>query len=231
MEVIAYAARCLMMLLVTWAGLRMIGKKSIAEMTSYDLAAIMILTTVAAEPLVYKITSKATLGVTVITGATILVGYLSLKKPFYNLDSSPMAVISNGKIIKQNLSKARMNIPLLMSELRVQGYQNIADVRFAIIEPSGKLSVIPKAEASPPQAKDLGVTTGPKQLSIPLIIDGHFNDKNWSYLDRDKSWLKEQLQAFGVERIEDVLLAQLDSQGQLQVYPQIEEKIEIPNLF
>lgn len=93
MNVVIYILRCITMLLVTWTGVRLIGKKSIAEMTSYDLAAIMLLTTVAAEPLVYKISSKATVGVFPILIATFFLGYLSLKKFFYNIDSKPSIVI------------------------------------------------------------------------------------------------------------------------------------------
>lgn len=133
-------------------------KKSIAEMTSYDLAAIMLLTTVAAEPLVYKIMSKATVGVFAILVATVFLGNLSLKKFFYNIDAKPTIVITEGKIIEKELKKSRMNVPLLLSELRIKGYQNVSDVKYAIIEPSGKLSVIPDPQASPVYSKGNGNT-------------------------------------------------------------------------
>ena len=64
-----------------------------------------------------------------------------------------------------------MNSPLLIFELRVQGYQNVSDIKFAIVEPSGKLSIIPKAKVRSLQPKDLGIATSPKQLSFTLIID------------------------------------------------------------
>lgn len=54
-----FGVKCILMLLVTWLGLRIVGRKSIVQLTSYDLAGILLLTTAAAEPLVYKIPSKA----------------------------------------------------------------------------------------------------------------------------------------------------------------------------
>ena len=230
MEIIVYTIRCIIMLLVSWTGVRLIGKKSIAEMTSYDLAAIMLLTTVAAEPLVYKVTSKATVGVFAILIATVFLGKLSLKKFFYNIDSSPTVVISEGIIIERELKKARMNVPLLLSELRIKGYQNVSDVKYAIIEPSGKMSVIPKSQVSPITPKQMGIPTPPVNLSLPLIIDGEVDEVNLAFLQKDRKWLLEQLKAFSIGNFDEVLLAQYDSSGQLFVNSKNTE-IKIPQIF
>ncbi len=218
------------MLVVTWTGVRLIGKKSIAEMTSYDLAAIMLLTTVAAEPLVYKISSKATVGVFALVICTLGIGHLSLKKFFYNIDTKPAIVVVEGKIIEKELKKARMNLPLLMSELRIKGYQNLSDIKYAIIEPSGKMSVIPKSQASPITPKEMGIPTAPVNLSFPLIIDGEVDNKNLNFLKKDRKWLLNQLKAFQVGDFNEVLLAQYDSSGQLFVNVKNRE-METPNIF
>jgi len=230
MDLIIYVLRCIFMLLVSWTGVRLIRKKSIAEMTSYDLAAIMLLTTVAAEPLVFKITSKATVGVFSILSATVFLGTLSLRKFFYNIDSKPTIVITDGKIIENELKKVRMNLPLLMSELRIKGYQNISDIKYAIIEPNGKMSVIAKSQASPVTPKDMGIPTNPVNLSFPLIIDGEVDDKNLQFLKKNRKWLLDQLKAFNVGSFEEVFLAQYDSSGQLFVNVKNKE-VETPNLF
>lgn len=230
MDIVIYAIRCLIMLLVSWTGVRLIGKKSIAEMTSYDLSAIMLLTTVAAEPLVYKIMSKATVGVFAIVIGAVCLGYLSLKKFFYNIDAKPIVVISEGKIIENELKKSRINVPLLLSELRVKGYQNISDVKYAIIEPSGKMSVIADSQVSPVTPKEMGIGTAPIHLSFPLIIDGEIDKVNLTFLQKDEKWLSDQLKAFSVCSFDEVLLAQYDSSGKLSVNLK-NRKIETPNIF
>ncbi|MFQ3546495.1 DUF421 domain-containing protein [Halobacillus rhizosphaerae] len=217
MDMIAYLARCIVMLLVTWAAVRLIGKKSISNMTSYDLASIMLITTVAAEPLVYKVPSKASVGVIVLTLATLIIGYASLKRFFYNIDSTPIIVVAEGKIIKKTLKNAKMNIPLLLSELRIKGFQNIADVRYAIIEPSGKLSVIPTSQASPVQQSDIGIAPSSVSLSFPLVIDGKVIQENLAFLQQDRSWLMAQLLTYSITDLEQVLLAQMDGQRTIQV--------------
>jgi len=230
MDIMIYVLRCIVMLLVTWTGVRIIGKKSIAEMTSYDLAAIMLLTTIAAEPLVYKVSSKATVGVFTLVIATLFLGYLSLQKFFYNIDAKPSIIIVDGKVIEKELKKARMNLPLLMSELRNKGYQNISDIKYAVIEPNGKMSVIQTAESSPITPKMMGVPSSPVNISIPLIIDGEVDIKNLNFLQKDKEWLETQIKAFGVGSIREVLIAQYDSSGQLYVNVK-NEKIEVPNIL
>lgn len=230
MNTIIYILRCSIMLLVAWTGVRLLGKKSISEMTAYDLAALLVLSNVAAEPLVYKVASKATVGVFTLVLIALLLGSLSLKRFFYNIDSKPIIVIADGKIIERVLRKARMNVPLLMSELRIKGYQNVSDIKYAIIEPSGKMSVIPSSQVSPVTPKEMGIPTSPVNLSFPLIIDGEIDEKNLTFIKKDRKWLLEQLQAFEVGRFDEVLLAQYDSTGQLFVNVKNRE-IETPDIY
>lgn len=230
MEALAYIIRCIFMLFVTWSSLRLIGKKSITNMTSYDLAAVMLLTTVAAEPLVYKIASKATVGVATITIITIIIGVISLKEYFYNVDVTPVVLVADGKIIKDELKRSHINISLLMSELRVQGYSNLSDVAYAILEPNGKLSVIPTSQSRPVQPSDMAMVTSPVRLSFPIIVDGKLKEQNLSFAKKDKGWLMEQLKMWGVRHIEDVLFAQIDSSGNL--YIDLKDKnINLPDIF
>jgi len=166
---------------------------------------------------VYKIVSKATVGVITITIVTFLIGKLSLNRYFYNVDTSPVVLVSQGTIIDKELKKAKLNTPLLMSELRIKGYQNISDIAYAILEPTGKMSVIPKSQSRPIQPSDMAIPAAPVNLSFAVIIDGEIIEDNLSYLNKDEAWLKDQLRAFNVSNIEDVFYAQIDSQGQLHV--------------
>lgn len=230
MSIVVYILRCAIMLLVTWTGVRIMGEKSLSEMTAHDLAVLMLLTTVAAEPLVVRVSSKATLGVFTLVILTILIGCLSLRKFFYNIDSKPIIIIAEGKIIEKELKRIHMNIPLLLSELRNKGYPNVSDVRYAILEPSGKMSIIPESQASPITPKELGIPTAPVNLSFPLVIDGEVDEKNLAFLKKDRKWLLEQLQAFEVRNFDEILLAQYDSSGQLFVNLKNRE-IKTPNIL
>lgn len=215
MSLLIYATRILIIFVVTTIGVRLVGKKGISEMTSYDLAAIMIMTTVAAEPLVYKVTAKASFGVAVTTLLAVVAGYASLRWRW--LDSGPLVLIDNGKINEATLTKARMNIPVLLSELRAKGYANVHDVEFALLETSGKLSVIPKSQARAVQPRDLGIQTQYEGLALPLIIDGEVQKRNLEYAHLSEGWLRSELDRLGFGDPDTISLAEIDTSGKLYI--------------
>lgn len=230
MSTIVYIFRCILMLIITWLGIRILGKKSIAQMTGYELAGILLLSTVAAEPLVYKIASKAFVGVITLALATLFLGWISLKEKFYNVDSKPSIIIYKGQVIKEELKNNQMNIPFLMSMLRLKGYSSLSEVDCAIVEPNGNVSVIPKSRERPLKPKDMNIPTSYEGLSIPLIIDGRINGDNLNYTNHDEAWLMNQLNTKGIQDVTDALLAELNSQGTLFVCKK-QDKINQPKVI
>jgi len=216
-ETLVYITRCIVMLLVTWAAIRIIGKKSIAQMTAYELAGILLLSTASAEPLVYKIPSKAAVGAFTVALGTIFIGWLSLKKSLYNIDNRPTIIIANGKIDRVALKDAKINLPFLLSQLRLQGYFKVSDVEFAIIEPNGNLSVMPKSQIRPVQPKDLKIETKYEGLTLPLILDGEIQYNNLKYINLDTEWLSQEIKKAGAQKVEEIFLAELDTEGKLYV--------------
>ena len=234
MTALVYVGRVIYMFLVTWLGLRIVGKKSIAQITTYDLAGILLMTTVAAEPLVYKIPSKQTEGILLIALLTLLVGKLSLSKKFYTADSKPSVIIANGKINKAELRNNGMNVPFLLSQLRLKNVSKVSEVEFAIVEPNGQLSVIMKSQERPVKPSDLKVETKYEGLTLPMVIDGEIIYQNLKYANLDTTWLQNEIRKAGVDKTEDIFLAELDNQGQLYVstYQYIEGKAgDVPPMF
>jgi uncharacterized membrane protein YcaP (DUF421 family) len=217
METLVYISRCIIILLFSWLCVRIIGKKSISQLTSYDFTALMIMANVAAEPLVFKISSKAFLGSLTIAFVAVAIGYMSLRKKFYNFDAKPDIIIVNGKIDKEALKRNRMNLPFLLSLLRLQGYAKVSDVEFAIIEPDGNLSVIPTSQSRPVTPSDLKLDTQYEGITLPLIIDGEIQYNNLKFAKLDTTWLEQEIKKSGVLRVEYVFLAELDTTGKLNI--------------
>jgi uncharacterized membrane protein YcaP (DUF421 family) len=217
MEALIYIFRCAIVLLFSWLCVRLIGKKSISQLTSYDFTALMILANVAAEPLVFKISSKAFLGSLTIAAGAVIIGWLSLQRRFYNFDTKPDIVIANGKVDKEALKRNRMNLPFLLSVLRLQGYAKVSDIEFAIIEPDGNLSVIPTSQSRPVTPNDLKIDTQYEGISLPLIIDGEIQYNNLKFARLDVAWLKQEIKKSGASGAEDIFLAELDTTGKLKM--------------
>ncbi len=217
MEIVSFIIRCIFVTLSAWIGVRIIGKRSISQMTSYDLAALMILANVAAEPLVYKVTSKSFLGSIIIALIAMILGYISLNKRFYNLDTRPDILIVNGKVDKGALKRNRMNLPFLLSLLRVQGHTSVSDVEFAILEPNGNLSVISKSQNRSITPKDLKISTEYEGIPLPLIIDGEIQYNNLKYAKLNIDWLSQEINKIGVDKVEKIFLAELKTTGELSI--------------
>jgi len=196
---------------------RITGKKSISQLTSYDFAALMIMANMAAEPLAYKISSKAFLGSLTIALGAVVIGWMSLQKWFYNFDAKPDIIVVNGKVDREALKRNRMNLPFLLSLLRLQGYARISDVEFAILEPTGNLSVIPKSQSRPVTPKDLKLETQYEGITLPLIIDGELQYNNLRFANLDTNWIIQEIKKHGAAGVEDVFVAELDTMGNLHV--------------
>lgn len=80
----------------------------------------------------------------------------------------------------------RYNFDDLMVQLRENSIDRVADVSFAILEPSGKLTIVKKENSGEH-----------RQLDLPLILDGSIQTENLSRIGKDKHWLLENLQKYG----------------------------------
>jgi len=158
-------------------------------------------------------------------------------------DGKPSVIIAKGKINKDIMRKQRYNLDDLMLQLRENKITSVADVEFAILETSGKLSVIPKdraeeSEADPelktetpdinvekssltpmPRGREKLIPPGFRYeiLPIPLIMDGKVQDENLDKIEKTRFWLKNVLQDQKVNDFKDVFLCTIDHKGKLFV--------------
>jgi uncharacterized membrane protein YcaP (DUF421 family) len=202
-------------ILGTWLGANLIGKKSLAQVTPYDLVILMIISNVVAQPLLTKDSFKTVVGTLILALSIFIAGKLSLNSKFYRMDYSPDVVIANGQIIKATLKKNRLNIYTLFSMLRVQGYTKLSDVNYAILEAGGELSVIPKASARPLTPQDMNLKLPEEGLTYPVIIDGTILKDILRKANVTEKWLTDQLSNTFKTNPEKVLYAEIDSNKQL----------------
>jgi len=123
------------------------------------------------------------------------------------LDGDPAIIIQNGQINFNVIKREKLDVNELLSILRQKDAFSIREIEFAILEQSGDISVLKKAEYDSPTAKDLNLSYKPVYLSINLILDGEVLYDNLKAIGFDEEWLKKQIKMFGVEKIEEVFFA------------------------
>ncbi len=210
-----YIIRSLIIILATWLVTNLIGKKSMAQFTPYDLAVLFIISNVVSQPLVNKDSFKTALGAIILSISIVIIGKLSLNRNLYRLNFSPSILIANGKIDREELKKNNINLYTLLSMLRIQGYFKIADVNYAILEVGGDISVIPKSNVRPATTKELNLTPPENGLTYSVIVDGQINKQILTYAQISEEWLVSQLQLLFTAKPEDVFYAEVDSDKQL----------------
>ncbi|MFS0864788.1 DUF421 domain-containing protein [Fredinandcohnia sp. 179-A 10B2 NHS] len=180
--------------LLTIASMRLMGKSTIIQMTPYDLVAIIIVGTVVSEPLISTEFKPTLYALGVVVGLHILFSYLTLWQwgnRFFL--GEPTLLIKNGQILEDNIEKSRLSISQLLSILRSKGYPKIADIEYAILEPIGEVSIIPKPENTPVTVQHLSISIDDEGLPIAVIIDGRLQHRNLKLLGKSEKWLLDHL--------------------------------------
>lgn len=129
---------------------RLLGKREVAQMTVFDLIVLLILSNVLQNAMIGPDNSVigGLIGATAILAVNWVVGRLAFSSRWFErtIEGVPTLLAHRGQFVEQNLRRANISKEELLSNLRAQGVFNLAEVRAAVLEPSGKLSVL-KEEA------------------------------------------------------------------------------------
>ena len=125
---------------------RLLGKREVAQMTVFDLIVLLILSNVLQNAMIGPDNSVTggLIGATSILAVNWVVGRLafSSRKFERTIEGVPMLLAHRGHFVEQNLRRANISKEELLSNLRSQGVFHLDEVRAAVLEPSGKLSVL-----------------------------------------------------------------------------------------
>lgn len=201
--------------------MRVMGKREVGQLSPFDLVVAIVIAELAALPMSEKHIGlfQGIVPIMTLMVAEVVLSWLCLKSIAARkiISGKPSIIIVNGKIDEGQMRRSRYNIHDLLTQLRDKGIANINDVEFAILETSGRLSVIPKSQKRQVTPEDLRISTPYEGLSVPLIIDGRVIEENLEKIDLKTDWLAAELKFRGIDSPADVIFASLDTKGQLYV--------------
>src|SRR5699024_2662131 len=132
------------------------------------------------------------------------------------IEGKSTVFIENGKIMEDNLKKEGYSTDDLLQCLRQEKIFAVKDVEFALLEPSGDVSVMPKANLQPITAEDLHITVPMQQAPETVIMDGKIMLEPLANLGLNIGWLTTELAKMNVTK-ENVFLARVDDNKLLTV--------------
>ena len=80
-------------------------------------------------------------------GLTILAHKFPKTRKYIN--GTPTIIMNNGKLYRENMKKAKLELSEFMVLCRQEGYFNINDIETAIFEYNGKITILPKSQKRP----------------------------------------------------------------------------------
>jgi len=201
---------------------RIMGKKQMAQLNFFDYVVGISIGSLAAEYAIVRAVYfvEGLTALSVFTLFSLVLSYIATKsyKGRKILDGSPSILIENGKILESNLNKAKININDLLEECRQKNIFDIAQVEFAILETSGRLSVLPKTQNRALTPKDMQIITAYEGLCTNVIIDGKIIKEHLMAIHKDIAWLQAELSASGITSPAGVILAYVDTTGVLHAH-------------
>jgi uncharacterized membrane protein YcaP (DUF421 family) len=201
---------------------KIFGKKQISQLNVFDYIIGITLGNLAAEMAVNKeITiwvGMVSIGVYGLFSLAVSIGTMRSITLRRYITGTPIIVLENGKILRDKLKDVKIDVDDLLQEARENGYFDISQIEYAIMEPSGKLSFLPKSKYVPLTPNDAKIKVNYKGLCANLVIDGVIMKENLKNIKKDEKWLLTRLKKLNYEKVEDLLLVTCDSEEKLSVF-------------
>ncbi len=138
--------RSAMVYLFLLIAFRLTGKRQLGQLTAFDLVVVLIISNVLQNAMIGNDNSLGggLLGAVVILLLNALVAWFTFryKRAERIIEHSPTVLVKHGRILHENLRRERVSMPELRTALRKEGVVSLRDVRYAILEEDGHLSVL-----------------------------------------------------------------------------------------
>ncbi|MED4151595.1 DUF421 domain-containing protein [Priestia aryabhattai] len=205
MELLIMVARTVLLYVVVLIIFRVMGKREIGELSILDLVVFIMIAEMAVmaienpkDPLLYSILPMLTL---LIIQIGLAIWSLKSNRMRNFIDGKPSIIIENGKINEHEMKRQRYNFNDLLVQLRDKNIKNVADVEFAILESSGRLSVFEKDQQSGKKGN----------LNLPFIIDGVIQEEHLLHEHQTTEWLRQELEKLGYSNLDKISYCSYDN--------------------
>jgi uncharacterized membrane protein YcaP (DUF421 family) len=128
---------------------RLVGRRELSSLEPFDLILLIVMGDLVQQAVTqsdYSVTGGVlVIGTFVLL--TVLTSYLTYRFPKTRpvLDGEPIVLVHDGEVLRANARRERITDEELQAAARQQQIASLDDVRFAVLETNGKISMIPRA--------------------------------------------------------------------------------------
>mgnify|MGYP004554882561 CR=1 FL=1 len=226
-DLLSITMRAIISLVTLFLVTKMLGKKQVSQLSLFDYVIGISIGNFAAEMTV-NLDSNILHG----TIAVIIFGLIAyiisigtmksiLLRRFFS--GVPTLIIEDGKFLKEGLKKVKFDINDFLEQAREQGYFDISEIAYAVMESSGKISIMPKSEYSAVINKDMKIKKEKASMPASIIIDGNIMEENLKKYGKTRKWLEQQLKNKH-KTVDSIFLATIDKNDNLVLFDQTNHK-------
>lgn len=221
MEIIKVLLTSLLSVGALFATAKIMGHKQMSQLDFFDYISGITIGSIAAE-LATELEEplKPLIAIAVYGAAAILLSKLTSLFPKTRkfINGTPTILMNNGKLYRENMKKAKLDLSEFMVMCRQQGYFNLKDIQTAVFEFNGKLSILPISKKRPANPEDLNLSPAPEYIQTEVVMDGRVLEENLKRMGLDDKWLQKQLNEQGYKKASEVFLALCDENKQLTAF-------------
>mgnify|MGYP003226385566 CR=1 FL=1 len=214
--------RTILVLIILFFITKMMGKKQISELNFFDYVVGITIGSIAAD-ISLDIEKNMIAGI----AALFIYGFISYIISFVSIKSIlarrffigvPTVLVEKGKIIESGVKKSKIDVNDLLMEARENGYFNLDEIDYALMEVNGNISFLPKEKEKPVTKKDMKIKCSNEGLTVNAIIDSKYMVNNMKAINKDKEWLDHELKVNGYDNYDNILLATIDNNYKVTIY-------------
>lgn len=222
-ELVHVLFRAIIAMLVLFTVTRMLGKKQIGQFTFYDYVVGITIGSIAADAIIsIEVQFINGMGAIILFGfLSVILSYLSIKSFKINrfLNGAPIILIEDGHFIMDHFAKIKLPIFKFIEECRKLDCFDVSEIQYAIMETTGKLSILLKDEYQPITKKDMSKKSSRSKYFYSVIIDDKVLSHNLEKTGKTEDWLYENLKKQNIKSSDHIALATLNKNGVLHVFP------------
>lgn len=218
-ELLVVILRGLLSLITLFFVTKLLGKKQVSQLSLFDYVIGISIGNFAAEitinleaDIIYGVVAVALFGIIAYLVSILTMKSIKLRRFFMGV---PTVLIDKGKILETGLKKVKFDINDLLEQCRTNGYFDLNEIDYAVMEVNGQLSILPKYKNV--TIKDLNLSVNNQGLCANIIIDGEIMKTNLNNMGKSIKWLNHELKINGYKK-ENILLCTLDTNEKITFY-------------
>lgn len=218
-QIIAFVIKTCLIFTFTFLLARILSKKTMSQLSAFELAGIVIFSNVASQPIGTTSLMTTIFGLFLISFLIIFAGKFILINKFSSIfEDIPTVLVENGKIDFRALKREFMSLNQFSALLREKGYDSVSDIDYVILEPSGEISVFPLPQKTPVTLEDLNLSPGVRGITIPIIMDGKIIIENLNKTSYSQEDIFDYLNKNNIKELSDIVLGEIKPNGKIIVF-------------